>query len=105
VLLTATLPPLQEHKLASAMLFTHVIYIRASTVQLNTQYFVSWCERDKLEETAITIRRRRQRELLAKGEKGVVYCQSKQQTEAIAEMLGCEYYHASITDQAERLAK
>jgi superfamily II DNA helicase RecQ len=105
VLLTATLPPLREHELASAMLFTHVTYIRASTVRPNTQYFVSWCERDKLEETAITIRRRRQRELLAKGEKGVVYCQSKQRTEAIAEMLGCEYYHAGIADRAERLAE
>jgi superfamily II DNA helicase RecQ len=40
VLLTATLLLLQEHELASAMLFTHVTYIRASTVQLNTQYFV-----------------------------------------------------------------
>jgi superfamily II DNA helicase RecQ len=105
VLLTATLPPLREHELASAMLLTHATYIRASTVRPNTQYFVSWCERDKLEETAITICRRRQRELLAKGEKGVVYCQSKQRTEAIAETLGCEYYHAGIADRAERLAE
>jgi superfamily II DNA helicase RecQ len=105
MLLTATLPPLREHKLTSAMLFTHATYIRASTVRPNTQYFVSWCKRDKLEETTITIYRRRQRELLAKGEKGVVYYQSKRQTEAIAETLECRYYHAGIADRAERLAE
>jgi superfamily II DNA helicase RecQ len=67
VLLTATLPPLREYELASAMLLTQVTYIRASIVRPNTQYFVSWCQQDKLEETAIAICRRRQRELLVKG--------------------------------------
>jgi superfamily II DNA helicase RecQ len=43
VLLTATLPLLREHELASAMLLIQVIYIRASIVRPNTQYFVSWC--------------------------------------------------------------
>jgi superfamily II DNA helicase RecQ len=105
VLLTATLPPVRERELASAMLLTHVTYVRASTVRRNTQYFVSWCQRDKLEETAITICRRRQRELLAKGQKGIVYCGSRQQTEAMAEMLGCMCYHANMADRAEGLAE
>jgi superfamily II DNA helicase RecQ len=100
VLLTATLPPLREHELAAAMILTHVTYIRASTVRPSTQYFVSRCQRDKLEETAITVCRQRQRKLLAKGQKGVVYCQSKQQTEAIAEdaavrILSCGHCRSS----------
>jgi superfamily II DNA helicase RecQ len=36
VLLIATLPPLREHELVSAMLLTQVIYIRASIVRPNT---------------------------------------------------------------------
>jgi superfamily II DNA helicase RecQ len=100
VLLTATLPLLQEHKLTAAIILTHVTYIRASTVRLSTQYFVSRFQRDKLKETAITVCRQRQRELLAKRQKGVVYCQSKQQTEAIAgdaavQILSCEHCRSS----------
>jgi superfamily II DNA helicase RecQ len=42
---------------------------------------------------------------LVKGQKGVVYGRSKQQTEAIADTLGCGYYHASMADRAEGLAE
>ena len=47
--------------------------------------------------------RRRQRQLLDRGEKGVVYCRSKQQCEALAEALGCASYHAGEVERAERL--
>jgi superfamily II DNA helicase RecQ len=40
VLLTATLPLVREGELATSILIPHATYIRASTVQLNTQYLV-----------------------------------------------------------------
>jgi CRISPR/Cas system-associated endonuclease/helicase Cas3 len=53
VLLTATLPVVQEPELEASMLVRNATYIRASTVRPNAQYFVSWCQRSKLEETVI----------------------------------------------------
>jgi superfamily II DNA helicase RecQ len=47
--------------------------------------------------------RRQQQLLLKRGEKGVVYCRSKQQCEDLAKALKCAYYHASDVDCAERL--
>jgi hypothetical protein len=41
VLLTATLPPVREGKLATSMLLPCATYIRASTIQPNTRYYVS----------------------------------------------------------------
>ncbi|CAO2655088.1 Nn.00g101520.m01.CDS01, partial [Neocucurbitaria sp. VM-36] len=103
VLLTATLPPVRESELASSMLVQNATYIRASTVRANTRYFVSWCQRDQMMDTAIEMSRRRQEQLRKKGEKGVVYCRSKRQCEELAEALGCAYYHAGVPDRAERV--
>jgi superfamily II DNA helicase RecQ len=36
--------------------------------------------------------------------KGVVYCHSKAECEAMAEELGCGYYHAGDVDRADKLA-
>ena len=85
------------------MLLPCATYIRASTVRPNTRYYVSWCERGKAQETALAICQRQQRLLLDRGEKGVVYCRSKQQCEDLAEALACAYYHAGDVDRAERL--
>jgi superfamily II DNA helicase RecQ len=64
---------------------------------------VSWCERGKAQETALAVCRQRQRQLLNRGEKGVVYCRSKQQCKALAEALRCVSYHAGEVERAERL--
>jgi superfamily II DNA/RNA helicase len=48
---------------------------------------------------------RQQQLLLDRGEKGVVYCYSKQQCEDLAEALKCAYYHAGDVDRAERLGQ
>jgi superfamily II DNA helicase RecQ len=45
VMLTATLPPLQEGEFEASMLVRHATYVRASTVRSNAQYFVSWFQR------------------------------------------------------------
>jgi superfamily II DNA helicase RecQ len=103
VMLTATLPPLREEELESSMLVRHATYIRASTVRPNARYFVSWCEREKLQDTALTVCRRWAGKLRRSRQKGVVYCKSKSQCEQIAEELGCTHYHADVVDRAERL--
>jgi superfamily II DNA helicase RecQ len=41
--------------------------------------------------------------LKGKRQRGIVYCCSKAQCEAIAEALGCGHYYAGVVDRAERL--
>jgi superfamily II DNA helicase RecQ len=103
VLLTATLPPVREHELESSMLVHNATYIRASTVRPRTRYFISWVQRDKIEETALTMCSRRQTQLRKHGLKGVVYCRSKKLCEKLADALDCPHYHAAVVDRAERL--
>jgi superfamily II DNA helicase RecQ len=105
VLLTATLPPVREGELGSSMLVQCATYIRASTVRLNTRYLVSWCEGGKKQEMALAMCQRQQQRLGDRGQKGVVYCRSKQQCEDMAAALGCAYYHAGVPDRAERLTR
>lgn len=105
VLLTATLPPVREEELGESMLVRGATYIRASTVRPNTRYLVSWCELGEGQETAIAMCRRQQRQLRKREEKGVVYCHSKAQCKAMADELGCGYYHAGVVDRAERLER
>jgi superfamily II DNA helicase RecQ len=102
VLLTATLPPVLEEELGSSMAVRCATYIRASTVRPNIRYLVSWCRRGKAQETAIGMCKR-QRQLLRGGLKGVIYCKSKAQCEALAEELDCAYYHAGVVDRADKL--
>ena len=103
VMLTATLPPLREGELEASMLVRHATYIRASTARPNARYFVSWCQRDKLEETALFMCKRWAEKLQRSRQKGVVYCKSKVQCERLATELGCGHYHAGVVDRADRL--
>jgi hypothetical protein len=58
VLLTATLPPMRKLELEACILVQHATYIRVSTVRPNARYFVLWCQRSKLEETALAMCKR-----------------------------------------------
>jgi superfamily II DNA helicase RecQ len=77
VLLTATLPLVQEEELGESMQVRVATYIQASTVRPNTQYFVSWCEIGKGQETAVAICRRQQVRLHNKRQRAIVYSRSK----------------------------
>jgi superfamily II DNA helicase RecQ len=105
VLLTATLPPLREEELEASMVARNATYIRASTVRPNPRYFVSWCRREAVESTALAMSRRWAARLRRTGQKGVVYCLGKEQSDRLAEALGCAYYHAEVEEEerAERL--
>ena len=105
VLLTATLPPVREGELATSMLLPCATYVRASTVRPNTRYYVSWCERGSAQETALAMCRRREPSLAERGEKGVVYCRSREQCKELAAALGCAFYHAGDMDRARQLAQ
>ncbi|KAL1640171.1 hypothetical protein SLS61_010262, partial [Didymella pomorum] len=96
VMLTATLPPLQEGEFEASMLVRHATYIRASTMRPNARYFVSWCQGDKLEETALFMCKRWAEKLRQSGQKGVVYCKSKKQCEKVAKELGCAHYPRAV---------
>jgi superfamily II DNA helicase RecQ len=85
------------------MLVRHATYIRASTVRPNARYFVSWCQRGELEETALAMCKRWAERLWRSRQKGVVYCKSKKQCEQLAAELACAHYHAKVVDRADRL--
>jgi superfamily II DNA helicase RecQ len=85
------------------MLVRNVTYIRASIVRPNARYFILWCQRGKLEDTALAMCKRWAEKLRRTKQKGVVYCLSKAQCERIAKELGCAHYHAEVEDRAERL--
>ncbi|EOA84448.1 uncharacterized protein SETTUDRAFT_57081, partial [Exserohilum turcica Et28A] len=55
------------------MLVRNATYIRASTTRPNARYFVSWCQRGKLEDTALVVCKRWAEKLGQCGQKGVVY--------------------------------
>lgn len=105
VLLTATLPPVRELELEHSMALRCVTYIRASTARLQTRYFVSWCERGKLEDVSLTICQREMRRLLKDCQRGVVYCLSKPRCEELADLLGCPHYHADVPDRNEPIER
>ena len=102
VLLTATLPPLQEFELETAMAISTARIIRGSTTRPQHRYTVQRCGPGQLDEEAVRICRSRQRHLRG-GEKGVVYALSRDGCERLAEELECGYYHAGVVDRAERL--
>ncbi len=104
VLLTATLPPLQEFKLELAMAISTSRIIRASTTRPHHRYTVQYCRPGELAGQAVRICQNRVRHL-ERGEKGVVYVLSRLMCEELAEALGCPYYHAGDINREERLSR
>ena len=102
ILLTATLPVRMERWFRKAMLAEQASIIRAETTKRNIRYRVVRVKRrDEVQEEVIRVVLR-----LEKGmegdQKGVVYCRSKEDCELLAEKLGCDFYHAGITDEKVR---
>ncbi len=112
VLLTATLPPALENELGESMLVRCARYIRAATVRRNIRYTVQQCGRGALLETAVSVCRRQERRLSSGSSgssggdrwKGVIYCRSREQCEAVASELGCGHYHAGLADRGSRVS-
>lgn len=101
VLLTATQPPCLEHELAEAMLVRTARYIRAITVRPNICYLVQRCQPGRLIESAVQICRQWQRQLA--GDKGIVYCRTRETSQEVALELGCPFYHAGLDPEGRVL--
>jgi superfamily II DNA helicase RecQ len=113
VLLTATLPPLQEGQLRETMLMPGATVLRAETTQrLGTCYAVVRCQR-RAELQAIAVRLARTLmdearclpctpalppplQAIESANKGIVYCRSKKLCDELAGALGCPAYYANI---------
>ena len=103
VFLTATLPPTLVFDFEESFALQYARYIRASTVRVSTQYFVHECKRGSLLKTAAETCKRRAGHFRS-GEKGVVYCRSRDETEQLAKDLGCGFVHAKAAANEESIA-
>lgn len=103
VFLTATLPPSIETELEVCMLIPGSKYIRNLQDRANIAYIVYVCRNGK--SMTETIRRaKQQHEKLEGGQRGVIYCKSRRQTEQVAALLEqqgvpCGFYHAGMEDR------
>ncbi|KAK2684950.1 hypothetical protein QWA68_016472 [Fusarium oxysporum] len=100
VLLTATLPVVLEDWFRGEMLAKSAIVVRDRTVKLNCQYQVQQVKLGKgaLEERTVEVIRQLDREMTGR-QKGVIYCRSKKQCEAIAEEIGCGFYYSGMSEK------
>jgi len=64
---------------------------------------VQWCQKGKIEETALAIYKRQAQRL--DSIKGVVYCRSREQYKEMARLLECAYYYTRLVNREERLKK
>jgi superfamily II DNA helicase RecQ len=103
VLLSATIPPILEIKLADCMLIHNARYIRCSTVRPHHRYHVQNCRRGELQAQTLQLCRRLGASFVSNQKKGVIYCRTRATCEVMATELGCAHYHAGVIDRAERL--
>jgi superfamily II DNA or RNA helicase len=100
VLLTATLPPQEEHRFWEIMRIPagEVVMFRSPTSRKNIRYQV--VAYDGTDEKAVQFIRAKVQQYAAPG-KIVVYSNSVDRVERLAEMLGCPSIHANEEDKAE----
>lgn len=105
VLLTATLPVKMEKWFRRLMLAEDAAIVRARTAKLNIRYRVRKVKGGAaaVEKEVIKVKLRIE-ERMQSGQRGVIYCRTKKQCEALAGKLGCSFYHAGIEDKGRRRA-
>lgn len=99
VLLTATLPVRLERPFRELMLAEDAALLRARTTKRNIRYRVETVppRPGAVDEEVVRTVRAFQRGWGA-AQKGVVYCRSKSRCEALAEAIGCAYYHSGVAE-------
>lgn len=106
VLLTATMPVGLEPWFRRLMLAEDACVLRASSVKRNIRYRVVNAGNGRGavdEEVSNVVLRIEQR--MEGDQKGVVYCRSRDKCEALAERIGCGFYHSQMGgDRARRAA-
>jgi superfamily II DNA helicase RecQ len=90
VLLTATLPIVLEDWFRGEMLAKSAIVVRDRTVKLNCRYEVQQVKagRNAIEDRTVEVIKQLDQDMTG-CQKGVIYCRSKSQCEAIADEIGC----------------
>ena len=105
VLLTATLPVKMEKWFRRLMLAEDAAIVRASTAKLNIRYRIRKVKGGAAAvEKEVIKAKLRIEERMQRGQRGVIYCRTKKQCEALAGKLGCPFYHAGIEDKSRRRA-
>ncbi|KAK2684833.1 hypothetical protein QWA68_016741 [Fusarium oxysporum] len=96
----ATLPVVLEDWFRGEMLAESAIVVRDRTIKLNCQYQVQQVKRGRgaLEERTVEVIRQLDRGMTGH-QKGVIYCRSKKQCEAIAEEIGCGFHHSGMSEK------
>lgn len=98
VMLTATLPISMEAWFRERMLAQDAAIIRAPTMRVNIRYRVERVKpgRKAMEDGVIaTVKGIEAR--MSPAQRGVIYCRSIQQCEAIAALVGCKAHHSKLT--------
>ncbi|TIC90801.1 ATP-dependent DNA helicase tlh1 [Colletotrichum higginsianum] len=104
ILLTATLPVRMEGWFRRLMVADEASIVRASTARPNIRYRVTCCSGQgpgpggfSSIEAAVLSKVRQTERVMGQGQKGVVYCRSKQKCERLAAEIGCSFYHGSVS--------
>lgn len=103
ILLTATLPVSLEVWMREAMMVEDAAILRDETSKLNCQYTVELVERKQGAINARVIQLAREiGKSMISGQKGVIYCVSKEDSRILAEELGCDFYNSDVDVAARK---
>ncbi|EXL40286.1 hypothetical protein FOCG_17174 [Fusarium oxysporum f. sp. radicis-lycopersici 26381] len=105
VMLTATLPVLMEDWFRERMLAQDATIIRAPTMRVNIRYRVKQVRPGKAAiEDGVVAAMKAVEGRMGTAQRGVIYCRSIKQCEAIAATVGCKAYHSKLTREARATA-
>ncbi|WXC51053.1 hypothetical protein QX201_010758 [Fusarium graminearum] len=88
------------------MLARSATIVRDRTVKLNCRYEVQQVKpgRDSVEDRTVEVIKQLDRHMTG-CQKGVIYCRSKSQCEAIADEIGCGFHHSGMSEQDRHEAR
>lgn len=100
VLLTATLPVVLEDWFRGEMLAQSAVIVRDRTTKLNCRYRVEQVKpgAGAVEKRTVEVIEQLDAQLTGH-QKGVIYCRSRGQCEAMAEAIGCGVHHSGMTEK------
>ncbi|RSL86277.1 hypothetical protein CDV31_016422, partial [Fusarium ambrosium] len=100
VLLTATLPVMLEDWFRREMLAQSAVIVRDRTTKLNCRYRVEQVKPGggAVEKRTVEVIERLDAQMTGH-QKGVIYCRSRGQCEAMAEDIGCGVHHSGMTEK------
>ncbi|KAH6982546.1 P-loop containing nucleoside triphosphate hydrolase protein, partial [Ilyonectria destructans] len=105
VMLTATLPIAMESWFRERMLAREATIIRAPTRRVNIRYRVDTVRPGKKAlEGGVLAAMARAEERMEATQRGVIYCRSIAQCEALAARIGCGAYHSKLSREAREKA-